>query len=131
MRETVNADGAATVGPYSHGVITTGAPLVFISGQTPLVPGQTEVDTSKGAGWQTEQCFKNLFAVLEQAGLAPADVVKCNVYLTSMDDYEEMNQVYGQQFEKPFPARTTVQVAGLPLDARVEIELIAQTAVPA
>jgi len=74
---------------------------------------------------QTQQCFRNLFAVLEAAGLAQGDVVKVNVFLTDMKDFARMNEVYKQQFEAPFPARSTIGVASLPLGARVEIEMIA------
>ena len=74
---------------------------------------------------QAEQVFANLAAVVSDAGLTMDDVVKCNVYLTTMDDFTEMNGVYGSKFAAPFPARSTVAVAALPLGARVEIELIA------
>jgi 2-iminobutanoate/2-iminopropanoate deaminase len=77
---------------------------------------------------QTRQCFVNLFAVLDAAGLGPADVVKCNVYLTNMADFAAMNEAYESQFEAPYPARTTVAVVGLPLGASVEIELVAASA---
>ena len=69
--------------------------------------------------------FDNLEAVLTGAGLTMDDVIKCNVFLTTMDDFMAMNEVYAQRFRAPFPARSTVAVAGLPLGARVEIELVA------
>lgn len=78
-------------------------------------------------GAQTQQCFVNLFAVLYHAGLGPDDVVKVNVFLTDMADFETMNLVYAQQFSKPYPARTTIGIAALPLGAAVEIELVAET----
>ena len=75
---------------------------------------------------QTEQCFANLFAVLAAAGLGPQHVVKVNVYLTDMDDFVAMNRVYASKFQQPYPARTTVAVAGLPRGARIEIEMVAR-----
>ena len=70
--------------------------------------------------------FKNLFSVLETAGLNANDVQKVNVFLTSMGDFACMNEVYKQQFKEPYPARSTIAVAGLPLNAKIEIELIAK-----
>jgi 2-iminobutanoate/2-iminopropanoate deaminase len=75
---------------------------------------------------QTQRVFDNLEAVLASAGLRMHDVAKCTVYLTDMDDFAAMNEVYAQRFTPPFPARSTVAVAGLLLGARVEIELIAK-----
>ncbi|WP_395245039.1 RidA family protein [Agromyces sp. MMS24-K17] len=127
-RTTVDAPSApAAIGPYSHAATAPGAGLLYLSGQTPIDPASGRlVDGDVTA--QTRQAFANLEAVLGAAGLGFADVVKVNVYLTSMADFEGMNAVYGQTFAAPFPARTTVAVAGLPLDARVEIELVASTA---
>ncbi|MGE4529164.1 MAG: Rid family hydrolase, partial [Rhodospirillaceae bacterium] len=76
-------------------------------------------------GAQTAQCFRNLFAVLKEAGLGAEDVVSCSVYLTDIDDFAAMNAAYERAFTQPFPARTTIGVAALPLGARVEIGLIA------
>ena len=123
MRKALASDSARAVGPYSHGVASD--PFVFLSGQTPLDPASGEL-VAGGAGAQTRQCFANLFAVLADDGLDSDDVVKVNVYLTNMDDFAEMNAEYEQQFAQPFPARTTVAVAGLPLGAQVEIELMAR-----
>ena len=117
------APGAAAVGPYSHAVAA--GELIFLSGQTPLDSATGKVVEGDVAA-QTEQCFKNLFNVLTAAGLTQDHVVKCNVYLTDMNDFAAMNAVYAQQFEAPYPARTTVQVAGLPLGARIEIEMVAR-----
>ena len=75
---------------------------------------------------QTLRCFANLEAVLLHAGLSMARVIKCNVYLTDMADFAQMNAAYESRFDAPFPARTTVAVAALPLGARVEIELVAR-----
>ena len=70
--------------------------------------------------------LRQSFAVLREAGLTPDQVIKVNVYLTDMNDFEAMNAVYARQFDQPYPARTTIGVASLPLGARVEIELIAR-----
>ncbi|WP_394553575.1 RidA family protein [Agromyces sp. MMS24-JH15] len=126
-RTTVDAPAApAAIGPYAHAATAPGAGLHFLSGQTPIDPATGRlVDGDIGA--QTRQAFANLRAVLEAAGLGLEEVVKVNVYLTSMDDFQGMNAVYGETFTAPYPARTTVAVAGLPLGARVEIELVAAT----
>ena len=116
-------DAPRAVGPYSQAVVS--GDHVFLSGQTPIDPA-TGALIDADVGGQTQRCFDNLAAVLTAAGLGFEDVVKVNVYLTSMDDFGEMNAVYAQQFTEPFPARTTVAVAALPLGARIEIELVAR-----
>lgn len=122
-RVAYNAEGAISVGPYSHAVESDG--LVYLSGQTPIDSKTGELVTG-GIIPQTEQCFKNLFNVLSTIGLTPDDVIKVNVYLTDMGNFNDMNMVYSQQFFQPYPARTTIGVAALPLGAQVEIELIAR-----
>lgn len=122
-RKAFTAAGATAVGPYSHAV--EAGELVFLSGQTPLDSASGKLVEGDIAA-QTEQCFKNLFNVLKAAGLTESDVVKANVFLTDMGNFAAMNQVYATQFSAPYPARSTVAVAGLPLGAQVEIELIAR-----
>ena len=122
-RKSFTAAGATAVGPYSHAV--EAGDLVFLSGQTPLDSATGKLVEGDIAA-QTEQCFKNLFAVLASAGLSEADVAKANVFLTDMGNFAAMNQVYATKFSAPYPARSTVAVAGLPLGAQVEIELIAR-----
>ena len=122
-RKVVQSPNAAAIGPYSHGVWS--GDMVYLSGQTPIDPGTgrlVEGDVST----QTRQCFSNLFGVLTEAGLTPDHVVKVNVYLVDIHDFAAMNSVYADMFEKPYPARTTIGVAALPLGARVEIEMIAR-----
>ena len=121
-RKAVSAPGASAIGPYSHAVWA--GKRLYLSGQTPLNPATGEL-AQGDVGAQTEQCFRNLFAVLQAAGLSQNDVVKVNVYLTDMADFAAMNTVYATMFEQPYPARTTVAVAGLPRGARIEIEMIA------
>ncbi|MBO9555967.1 Rid family detoxifying hydrolase [Cellulomonas sp.] len=123
-RSTVTAPSApAAIGPYSHAA-TGGGGLLYLSGQTPIDPATGRLVEGDVAA-QTRQVFANLDAVLRAAGGTLADVVKVNVYLTSMDDFAAMNQAYAEAFTAPYPARTTVAVAGLPLGARVEIEAVA------
>lgn len=115
--------GAVSVGPYSHAVDS--GTLVFLSGQTPLDPSTGRL-VEGGIQAQTRQCFQNLFTVLQAAGLTPEDVVKVNVFLTDMSHFSAMNEVYQSQFAAPYPARTTIGVAALPLGAEIEIEMIAR-----
>ncbi len=122
-RTAVTAPNASAIGPYSHGV--EAGKFVYLSGQTPIDP-QTSQLISDDIAIQTEQCFKNLFGVLAAAGLTPDDVIKVNVYLADMADFAAMNKVYALQFNQPYPARTTIGVAALPLGAKVEIEMIAR-----
>ena len=122
-RKAINSPLLSAVGPYSHAVDCDG--LVFLSGQTPVDP-QTGKLVDGDVAEQTKQCFKNLFSVLESAGLSTDEVQKVNVFLTSMGDFACMNEVYKQQFKEPYPARSTIAVAGLPLNAKIDIELIAK-----
>lgn len=124
-RRAIAAKGAVAVGPYSHGVDSDG--LVFLSGQTPMDSATGKL-VEGDIGAQTEQCFRNLRAVLESAGLTFDDVQKVNVFLTDMNDFAAMNEVYKRQFSEPYPARTTIGVVSLPMGARVEIEMIARRA---
>ena len=122
-RLAITAEGAAAVGPYSHGV--RAGEFDYFTGQTPLDPATGKL-LEGGVPAQTEQCFKNLFNVLKAASLTADQVVKVNVFLTDMNDFAAMNEVYAKQFTKPYPARTTIGVAALPLGARIEIEMIAR-----
>jgi 2-iminobutanoate/2-iminopropanoate deaminase len=122
-RTPISAPSATAVGPYSHAI--DDGHYVFCSGQTPIDPGTGALRTG-GIAEQTNQCLDNLFAVLAAGGLTPDHVVKVNVFLTDMNDFAEMNGVYYRRFSEPFPARTTIGVASLPLGASIEIELIAR-----
>jgi 2-iminobutanoate/2-iminopropanoate deaminase len=113
----------AAIGPYSQGVWA--GDLLYLSGQTPIDPSVGKlIDGDISA--QTARAFDNLEAVLQAAGLSMDHVIKVNVYLTDMGNFAGMNAVYQTRFTKPYPARTTVAVAGLPLGAKVEIELVAR-----
>jgi 2-iminobutanoate/2-iminopropanoate deaminase len=117
---TQNAPGA--IGPYSQAIKAGG--LVFCSGQIPTDPATGQF-VSDSVGEQTEQVLKNLSEVLAAAGASLNDVVKTTVFLADMNDFAEMNEVYGRFFSENKPARATVEAARLPRDARVEIECIA------
>ena len=98
--------------------------FIFASGQIPIIPSTGELNTGT-IEEQTRQVLDNMSAVLEAAGSSLDKAVKCTVFLQDMNDYSEMNAVYGEYFNPPYPARAAVQVARLPKDVKVEIEVIA------
>jgi len=123
MKQAVSSpDAPKAIGPYSQAV--RAGQLLFASGQIPTDPA-TGAIVDGHVGAQTRRVFDNLNAVLTTANLSFADVVKTTVFLADMNDFAAMNEVYGKYFSEPYPARATVQVARLPKDARVEIDLIA------
>ena len=122
MRKPVQTDQApAAIGPYAQAVQVDG--LLFTSGQIPLLPDGTLLEGDVRA--QTEQVLKNLQAVLEAGGSSLGSVIKCTCFLADMNDFAVMNEVYGSFFSSEPPARSTVEVARLPKDVRIEIEAIA------
>ena len=123
MKTAISSPGAPkAIGPYSPAV--RAGQMVFLSGQVPMDPASgTLVDGDIAA--QTRRVFDNLGALLTAAGLTFAHVVRTTVFLADMNDFAAMNQVYAGYFSEPYPARSTVQVARLPKDARVEIDVIA------
>ena len=116
-------DAPAAIGPYSQGIKAGG--FVFLSGQIPLV-GNTGRIVYGMIKEQTEQVLTNITALLAAEGLDLTDVVKATVFLAEMNEFSAMNEVYTRHFTGTPPARSTVQVARLPRDARVEIEVIVQ-----
>ena len=119
----VSSDTApAAIGPYSQGIIAGG--FLFSAGQIPLDPATTQVVEGDIVP-QTQQVLKNLQAVLAAAGASWKDVVKTTVFLQDMSDFPRMNEVYASVMGEARPARSTVQVAGLPRGVQVEIELVA------
>ena len=123
VRERIQTENApAAIGPYSQAIKAGG--FVFASGQIPTDP-QTGQFVEGGIAEQTEQVLKNLAAVLEAAGSSLDLVVKTTVFLADMKEFSGMNEVYATFFSSPPPARATVAAAGLPRDARVEIEAVA------
>ena len=123
MKEIIaTEDAPQAIGPYSQAV--RAGNLIFASGQIPLDPATKEF-VPGGIAEQTEQVLKNLTAVLEAAGSSFGQVVKTTVFLADMKEFAAMNEVYAKFFPDPPPARATVAAAGLPRNARVEIELVA------
>lgn len=123
MRVKVQTDKApAAIGPYSQGI--RAGNMVFVSGQIPTDPATGQF-VEGGIAEQTEQVLKNLGAVLDAAGSSLSQVVKTTVFLADMQEFAAMNEVYARFFTEIPPARATVAAAGLPRDARVEIEAVA------
>ncbi len=115
-------EAPAAVGPYSQAVAVGG--LLFCAGQIPLDPATGEIVAGDMAA-QTERVCANIAAVLKAGGMTFANVVKATVFLTDMAHFAAMNAVYAKYFTEPFPARSTIAVAGLPRGAQVEIEVVA------
>lgn len=123
MKQIVSSSKApAAIGPYSQAVMAGG--FLFASGQIPLDPQTGELVEGRITE-QTERVLKNIKAVLEEAGLDFENVVKTTVFLQNMSDFAAMNEIYSKYFIINPPARSTIQVARLPKDALVEIEIIA------
>ncbi len=121
--QSVHTDNApAAIGPYSQAMVANG--FVFTAGQVPFDP-QTMQLVDGDIAAQTEQVMRNLQAILQQAGADLSTVVKTTVFLQDMNDFAAMNEVYARYFGDHKPARSTVQVARLPRDAQVEIEVVA------
>jgi 2-iminobutanoate/2-iminopropanoate deaminase len=122
-RQKIQSESApAALGPYSQAIVANG--LVYCSGQLGLDPNTGQF-AGEGVEAQTHQVLKNLQAVLQAAGSDLGKVVKTTVFLADMNDFQAMNGVYAGYFPEPAPARSTVQVARLPRDGRVEIEAVA------
>lgn len=123
MKKIIATNNApAAIGPYSQAVEVNG--MVFLSGQIPIDPATGEF-VEGGIKEQTEQCFKNIKAILAEAGLTMDNVVKTMVLLNDIANFAPMNEVYGQQFSGTFPARSAFAAKDLPKGALVEIEVIA------
>jgi len=122
MRIIATDAAPKAIGPYSQAIAIDG--FVFTAGQVALDPKSGEL-VGRTTAEQTEQVFANLKAVLAAAGTSLANVVKTTVYLADMADFAQMNEVYAKHFGSHKPARSTVQAAGLPKAARVEIDVIA------
>jgi 2-iminobutanoate/2-iminopropanoate deaminase len=125
--QPVRSDRApAAIGPYSQAVVTTARRLIYCSGQIPLDPASGQIVGAGDVRAQTERVMANLRAVLEASGATFADVVKTTIYLTDLQDFALVNEVYGAHFLGGTPpARATIQVAGLPRGAQVEIDAVA------
>lgn len=123
MRDVISTpDAPKAIGPYSQAIKAGG--FVFTAGQVALDPATGQVISGDVAA-QTERALKNLAAILKAAGSGFEKVVRCTVFLKSMNDFTAMNEVYGRYFSAAPPARSTVEVARLPKDTLVEIDIIA------
>ena len=124
MRSTILSKQApAPIGPYSQGIVANGS-FLFTAGQVALDPSTGQI-VAGDVKTQTRQVMNNLGAVLREAGTSMERVVKTTVYLKDMNEFAQMNEVYGEFFPSNPPARSTVEVARLPKDARVEIDVVA------
>lgn len=122
--ETVSTSAAPeAIGPYSQAVLRGG--WLYTAGQIGVDP-ETGEFAGPDVAAQARQVFRNLEAVVQQAGLEFAEVVKATVYLTDMEEFGAVNDVYAEQFEPPYPARSTVEVCTLPKGALVEVDLVAR-----
>ena len=123
MREIISTkDDPQAIGPYSQAIKANG--FIFASGQIAIDPATQQVIAGDVAA-QTDRVLRNLSEILEAAGSGLGKVVRCGVFLKSMNDFPKMNEVYGKYFTKEPPARSTVEVARLPKDVLVEIDVIA------
>lgn len=123
MKQVINTEKAPkAIGPYSQAIQANG--FLFVSGQLPVVP-TTGAFAEGGVAAQTRQSLENVKAILLQAGITLDDVVKTTVFIKDMNDFVSVNNVYAEYFTKDFPARACIEIARLPKDALVEIEVIA------
>jgi 2-iminobutanoate/2-iminopropanoate deaminase len=120
-RSVESPDAPKAIGPYSHAIVANG--FVFAAGQIGTDPKTGAL--VEGLEAQTEQVLRNIAAVLKASGSSMDNVVKTMVFLADINDFAKMNEIYARHFKAPFPARSTVQVARLPRDARIEIEAVA------
>jgi 2-iminobutanoate/2-iminopropanoate deaminase len=123
MKTIINTTNApAPIGPYSQAVIAGN--FVYVSGQVPINPQTNEV-VSENIKAETIQVMENIKAVLTEAGIGFDNIVKTSIFLTSMQDFAQVNEIYGTYFTSDFPARETIQVSALPKNVNVEISVIA------
>ncbi len=121
-RQIIHSDAApAAIGPYSQAVKVGNT--VYLSGQTPLDPATMKL-VEGDISAQAQQVFKNLAAVCEAAGGSFAQVARVGIYMTDLSNFAKVNAVMAEHFSKPYPARSTIEVAGLPLGAQVEIDMV-------
>ena len=126
MKKQVNTSLApAAIGPYSQGVIAGN--LLFVSGQIPINPADGSL-VSDSLESQANQVFKNLRAIIQEAGTSFEHVLKLTIYLTDLENFAAVNKVMENYFNEPYPARATVEVSRLPKDVEVEIDAIVELA---
>ena len=123
MREVIATEQAPkAIGPYSQAIRAQG--LIFTSGQIAIDPATAQIIAGDVSA-QTDQVLKNLAAILQASGSSLEKVLRCTVFLKNMGDFAAMNEVYGRYFQQEPPARSTVEVARLPKDVLIEIDVIA------
>ncbi|MDR1924887.1 MAG: RidA family protein [Planctomycetaceae bacterium] len=123
MKKINTENAPAAIGPYSQAVITNNT--LFTAGQIPLDPKTMKL-VGETIEEQTTQVLRNLDAILNEAGTSWQQVIKTTVFLTNLTDFAQMNKIYSDFLNDAKPARSTVQVAALPLGAKIEIELVAE-----
>jgi 2-iminobutanoate/2-iminopropanoate deaminase len=122
MRELTTEDAPASIGPYSQGIVD--GDTIYVSGQGPVDPETGDV-VGETIEAQTDRTLENVAAILNAADASLDDVVKTTVFVQDMDDYGAVNERYGEYMSEPYPARSAVEIADLPIDIDVEIEAIA------
>ncbi len=113
----------AALGPYSQAIESEDGRNIYISGQIPLKPGNTEILT-KDFNAQATQVFENIFEIVKAANCRPSDIAKLTIFLVDLTNFEKLNQIMANYFDEPFPARSTIQVAALPKGVLIEIDAI-------
>ena len=122
MKEVYTNQAPKPIGPYSQGVISNN--MLFTAGQIAIVPSSGEILKSS-IEEETHLVMSHLKAILSEAGLTFKNVIKCSIFLSDLNDFVKINEVYGSYFEAPYPVRETVEVKRLPKDVNVEISLVA------
>ena len=122
MKEIKTNNAPAAIGPYSQGITAGG--LLFTSGQIPINPKTGEIPG--GVEAQTRQALTNVSNIVKEAGADMSKVIKTTVFIKNMEDFAKINEVYAEFFEKPYPARSCVEVARLPKDVLLEVEAIVE-----
>ncbi|MFC6723240.1 RidA family protein [Halobium palmae] len=124
MNEISTDEAPPSIGPFSQAI--EDGDRIYVSGQGPIDPETGEI-VGGDVATQTERTLENVDAILRAAGCSLDDVVKATVFVRDMDDYEEINEVYGSAFSQPYPARSAVEIVRLPVEIDVEIEVVATT----
>ncbi|MBR2067452.1 MAG: RidA family protein [Solobacterium sp.] len=123
MKEAICANNAPkAIGPYSPAIKI--GDFIYVSGQLPILPDSGEI-VEGGIDAQAKQSLNNIQAILEEVGLTMDHIVKTNIFMTDLSEFGIVNEIYGSYFNEPYPARSTVQVAALPKNAKIEIEVYA------
>lgn len=123
MDEITTDDAPQSIGPFSQAVQS--GDRIYVSGQGPIDPASGDV-VERDPRVQTRQTLTNIEAILEEADRSLADVVKATIFLSDMDHYDAVNDVYGEMLSEPYPARSAVEVVRMPVDILVEIEVVAE-----